>query len=247
MNRIEAVRTFYGVLEKLGQRTGGPFLLSDCSGRLPWPGRGVYFFFEPGELRSESGHGPRVVRIGTHALGEGSGTTLWNRLSQHAGTRKAGSGNHRGSIFRLLLGEAMKRRDDTEEPRSWGIGGDPGTAATRLGYSRDQVKASELDLERAVTRYVCAMPFLFVAVEDDPGPNSARGRIERNAIALLSNYKGARVDPAGSSWLGNSSGRERVRESGLWNSNHVDESYDEAFLDLFAAAVEATAPLRGTA
>jgi hypothetical protein len=32
-------------------------------------------------------------------------------------------------------------------------------------------------------------------------------------------------------WLGHHSDRARVRKSGLWNQNHVEEAYDPAFLD----------------
>ena len=39
--------------------------------------------------------------------------------------------------------------------------------------------------------------------------------------------------------LGARSDRERVRASGLWNNNHVDEGYDPAFLDEMAALVDA--------
>jgi hypothetical protein len=38
---------------------------------MSWPRRGVYFFFENGEMRSETGTGPRVVRVGTHAMRSG--------------------------------------------------------------------------------------------------------------------------------------------------------------------------------
>jgi hypothetical protein len=243
LNRLEVLQRFYASLEDLRQRTGGPFFLSECSGSLLWPRRGVYLFFEPGEIRSDSGDGPRVVRVGTHALGANSVTTLWNRLSQHAGSRKAGAGNHRGSIFRLLVGEAMKRREGMDEPRSWGIKGHASKAADYLKITREQVKASELSLEQAVSRHIGAMPFLFVAVGDDSGPASARGVIERNAIALLSNFERPPVDPATKAWLGNMSGRERVRGSGLWNNNHVDEACDEAFLDVLKTAVEETSRL----
>jgi hypothetical protein len=75
------------------------------------------------------------------------------------------------------------------------------------------------------------MSVLWLAVDDDPGKASLRGDIERNSIALLSNYRKPRLDAASQNWLGHHCNRERVRESGLWNSNHVDEQYDPAFLD----------------
>jgi len=69
------------------------------------------------------------------------------------------------------------------------------------------------------------------SIEDEAGPESRRGFIERNSIALLSNYNKPRLDPPSAVWLGHHCNRERVRNSGLWNSIHVDEDYDPAFLD----------------
>ena len=242
-DRFSDTRRFYELVERLEGEVGGTSLLDECTGRMGWPGRGLYFFFERGEMRSGSGAGLRVVRVGTHALKEGSKSTLWGRLSQHRGTVRNGGGNHRGSIFRLLVGIALASRCGIPLPRSWGEGGDPGTAASRLGMERAEVKRSEAELEALVSRYIGAMPFLFLGVKDEPGPASDRGFIERNAIALLSAYPKASPDPASTGWLGCSSGRERVCLSGLWNNNHVDEAYDPSFLDLMEMRInQATSP-----
>jgi hypothetical protein len=93
------------------------------------------------------------------------------------------------------------------------------------------VREKERRLEELVSRTIGQMPFLWLEVPDPPGPDSLRGYIERNAIALLSNYNRPVLDPPSSSWLGAHCNREKVRASGLWNQNHVDESYDPAFLD----------------
>jgi len=84
-HRLEDVKRFHSILDELKLRLGGYRRLVSAHGRLSWPLKGIYFFFEPGELRSDSGHGPRVVRIGTHALKPSDRTTLWGRLSQHRG------------------------------------------------------------------------------------------------------------------------------------------------------------------
>ena len=76
------------------------------------------------------------------------------------------------------------------------------------------------------------MPFLWFAIDDVAGPQSDRGVIERNAIALLSNYNKPAIDPPSTEWLGHHCDRERVRLSGLWNNRHVDEEYDSQFLTL---------------
>jgi hypothetical protein len=89
-------------------------------------------------------------------------------------------------------------------------------------------------LECAVSTYIGCMSVLWLGVNDAPGPNSQRGIIERNSIALLSNFgRPEKLDPPSGGWLGLHSDRERVRLSGLWNNNHVDETCDPRFFAVF--------------
>lgn len=224
MSRLEDVKRFYGLLARLEERLGGTARLADCTGRLPWPKRGVYFFMEPAEFRTDSGSGLRVVRVGTHALKQGSGTTLWTRLAQHKGQMRSGGGNHRASVFRRLVGTALIESGGLECP----------TWDNRSSTASREVRDGERSLETAVSRTIGRMPFLWLAVEDEPGPSSLRGHIERSAIALLSSYARPAIDPPSTSWLGNHCNREKIRGSGMWNSNHVEERHDPAFLDEFA-------------
>jgi hypothetical protein len=226
--RREHLIRFYSVLDDLEKHIGGARRLAECSGRMDWPNRGVYFFREPGECRTDTGAGPRIVRIGTHALQAGSGTTLWTRLSQHRGQSGTGGGNHRGSIFRLIVGAALISREGFKFP-TWG----KGNTADRDGRS------GEFSLEYQVSQVIGEMPFLWLSIEDDAGPESQRGYIERNLIALLSNYNKPSLDPPSQHWLGHHSDRDRVRKSGLWNQNHVGESYDPAFLNRLYQIVSA--------
>ena len=236
-DRIADTLRFYDLLERIAGRTGGYRTLASCDGRMTWPRRGVYFFFEDGEKRSEPSHGHRVVRVGTHALKPASQASLWQRLSQHRGSSRSGTGNHRGSIFRLIVGAALARRGDAPLPKSWGIGSDAGAAACKFDVDRETVKREEARLERRVSEYIGQMPFLWLSVDDPPGRASLRGVIERNAIALLSHASRPAVDPPSSRWLGAFSDRERVCASGLWNNLHVAESYDSSFLELMNALV----------
>jgi hypothetical protein len=220
--RLSDLRRFYGLLTDLESRLDGARKLRDCSGRDGWPTRGVYFFLENGELRNDTVEGFRVVRVGTHALKSGSRTKIWTRLSQHKGVQKTGGGNHRGSIFRLIVGAALAQRDGLEYP-TWG----KGSSAPR------EVRNGEIGLERVVSDEVGAMPFLWLEIDDEARPDSLRGYIERNSIALLSNFEKKSIDPPSESWLGNCSDRELVRRSGLWNSRHVNDEYDKNFLNTF--------------
>jgi len=200
---------------------------------MPWPERGVYFFFEPGELRVSNPMVSRVVRVGTHALITSSRTTLWNRLSQHRGTSSPPGGNHRGSIFRLLAGEALQNRNNDLTCKTWG----------RTASAPRDVRHAERPLELEVSAYLGHMTLVFLPVPDDPGPNSARAIIERNSIALLSGLVEPNPDVPSARWLGRFSGRDRVRRSGLWNNNHVDEDYNPGFLVLFEELVRLAQPI----
>ena len=102
-DRLYDLIRFYEILDMLAERIGGPRILAECTGQMGWPKRGVYFFQEYGETRSDSGTGLRIVRVGTHALKTGSRTTLCNGLSQHRGPAKTGVGNHRGPYCRSQI------------------------------------------------------------------------------------------------------------------------------------------------
>jgi hypothetical protein len=93
------------------------------------------------------------------------------------------------------------------------------------------VRRAEHALECAVTETIGKMRLVWIGVDDAAGPDSERARIERNAIALLSSFGKPPLDPAASRWLGRHCAAPRVRESGLWNVDHVDEQYDRRFLD----------------
>jgi hypothetical protein len=223
---------FYGLLDVAARRTEGPRHLAECTAGSGWPTRGVYFFFEPGEVRRD-GAAPRVVRVGTHAL-TNSRTTLWQRLAAHrgsAGGSMPGGGNHRGSIFRLHVGAALLASGvaDPALGSTWGVG----SSAPRA------VREAEYPLERAVSAVIGAMRLVWVGIDDPPGPGSDRGVVERGAIALLSGGGDAPPDPASPAWLGHHAQRAAIRSSGLWNVNHVDEGGDPRFLDVLARWVSA--------
>ena len=100
------------------------------------------------------------------------------------------------------------------------------------------VRINERKLESEVSNLIGNMPFTWLPVLDEPGPTSARRDIERGSIALLSNWAKEVLDAPTGEWLGLHCPREKVRGSGLWNQNHVDERYDPSFLDLFERLLE---------
>ena len=236
MSRIDDLNRLYGILDELGARLGGYRHLKRCDARGGWPQRGVYFFFEHGERRQHR-RDLRLVRVGTHAVSTHSRTTMWKRLSQHKGSVRGthpGGGNHRGSIFRLHVGTALlnSRAYPEQIRRSWG----QGSSADR------HTLHAEYPLERDVSELIRNMPFLWVGVPDPVGPESHRKVIEANAVALLSNQGKPRLDPPSPEWLGLCAGHPAVRESGLWNVDHVDGEYDPGFLAILARYVRQMEP-----
>ena len=67
MSRLDHLEEFYCQLSTLEELLAGARQLSDCSGGMPWPKRDVYFFREPGEVRTDSGTGP--ANLGRNFLG----------------------------------------------------------------------------------------------------------------------------------------------------------------------------------
>ncbi len=227
-SRTEDLARFYRALGRLDADSGGKRTLSDCDGKMQWPVRGVYFFFEAGECRSHSGTGLRVVRVGTHAVSAGSRTSLWNRLSQHRGVASTGGGNHRGSVFRLLVGTALMRRGPMRGVQTWG----------RRGSRTEDLQSAERRLERLVSRVIGEMPLLWLRVDDPAGRASLRSYVERNAIALLSNYRREALDPPSDGWLGLDCPKDTVGRSGLWNQRHVEPVHDRGFLPVLERLVD---------
>jgi len=203
--------------------------LANCDGRMSyWKEckRGIYFFFDENEKRDNS-DALRVVRVGTHAIKKDIGiSTLWGRLKQHKGNNRNKRGNHRGSIFRILAGQAMIKRDNLNYP-TWGIG----SSADR------ETRNAEIGLEGDVSRYIRNLPFLILRGDPESddrehmtNPND-RKYLESNIIGLLGDRENS--DESSEIWLGRSSPKCQVRESGLWQIQGVEEPYDDGFFDVF--------------
>ncbi len=212
------IDAFYSCIERLSRITGGSQYFQAISSSTT-PKRGVYFVFEDGELRADRG-AQRVVRIGTHGLHAGSKSSLYGRLRNHKGTA-AGSGNHRGSVFRLHIGKAIMKRDSIACP-TW----------ARKSSAPPEVVAIEQPLEQKVSDYIRRMKVLLLNIADEPGPESLRGFIERNSIGLL-----AAQEPASKDWLGFDTDNAAIVKSHLWNVNHVDYEVDSDFFDCLSRLI----------
>lgn len=215
-----SLERFYELLTRLldQQNNGKGYVLGTDLATANLPLRGVYFFFEQTQRRYGRSS-LRVTRVGTHAISMGSSSSLRARLRTHRGTNN-GQGSHRSSVFRRHIGEALiQQRDLANTYPTW-----------NMGQSADsETRKTESFLESLVSQELSKYRFAVLPVLDDPSANSDRAYIERNSIALLSKI-GRILDPS-QEWLGNLSPTAEIRQSGLWNVNHVNDEYTPSFLD----------------
>ncbi len=209
------IEIFYEMLDELLRRINGPRRVSELRRDSSFPTRGVYFYYEDGQMRPGSPTLRRVVRIGTHGLKKNSKSTLYERLCRHRGT-KAGGGNHRGSIFRHHVGIALINKFNIDCP-TW-IKKKP-TPEERL---------AERPLEEKVSQYIGNMQVAWLSIPDKPSRLSLRGYIERNAIGLLSGK-----EPATRTWMGNQTRNPEIQRSYLWNVKLIDHELEPDFLEVF--------------
>ncbi|WP_428332893.1 DUF6884 domain-containing protein [Novosphingobium sp.] len=201
---------------------------AEASGRMNWPGRGVYLVLDSSAPGPRTGM-PRIARVGTHAVSAGSQTSLWDRLSTHRGNL-SGGGSHRSSIFRLHVGRALMRAVPSDLwPSSWAEGQSAST----------EIRLGEAELESQVSFVIGAMRVLWLDIDDEPGAASERAYIERNLIGSLSRA-GLLWGGQRHGWLGRHAAQWRIATSGLWNLNHVFSKPDDEFVERFAEAVAHT-------
>ena len=211
--RADAVE-LYQLIQDATARNG-LYDFSDFATISVLPAQGLYIIFDPSEKSLFSSTLPRVVRIGTHGVATGSKSVLRTRLRAHFGQRD-GAGNHRASIFRLHIGNALIARDGLRNAYPhWGV-----------GMSADaHIRLAEADLEHAVSREIGKLRFTYLDVPDLASPKSQRAVLERSLINYMT-ADGIPLEIPSSNWLGHYSPVEAIRSSGLWNIQHVGARYD---------------------
>jgi hypothetical protein len=165
------------------------------------PADGIYLLFE----RGEHGHGGvRIVRVGTHR-GEGQ---LPGRLKEHFVNE-----NKDRSIFRKNVGRAILHRADDSYLRVWNI--DTLSRAARERHAADIDRDHRRRIEAQVTEYI-QENLSFVVI---PVPlTEDRLRLEERLVGTVSLCSACRPSP---NWFGKQSPKPKIRESGLWQEQHL--------------------------
>jgi hypothetical protein len=165
------------------------------------PDNGVYLLFEEGE----PGHGgARIVRTGSHR-GQGN---LVSRLREHFVVE-----NKDRSIFRKNIGRALLHREDDPFLEDWNLDLTPRAARERHGDRIDFEKQDEVEGQVSHTIHE---RFTFATLRaKNP---SLRKDIERGLIATISLCR--ECGPS-DGWLGIFSPVNKIRQSGLWQTQHL--------------------------
>ena len=158
---------------------------------------GVYFIFEEGETCHSS---DRIVRVGSHT---GTGNLL-ARLREHL------THNKDRSIFRKNIGRALLSRDGDPFLADWNL--DLTSRRVRESAGRRVNLVKQADVEEAVSRHIqTKMSFCVI-------PVSKPLEFEKACIGTVSLCE--ECHPS-NTWLGQHSPVAPIRESGLWQVQHL--------------------------
>jgi len=169
--------------------------------RAHLPLNGIYVLFETGE---EAHGGSRIVRVGTHTGDD----QLPSRLVQHFVNE-----NKDRSIFRKNIGRALLNKAADPFLAEWEL--DRTSRAARKRYGVEQQTAKRQAVEGDVTKYLQGH-FRFVVLRVDD--KSDRLTLESRIIGTVS---GCDLCRPSTGWLGLSSPKEKIRQSGLWLVNEL--------------------------
>lgn len=166
------------------------------------PANGVYLLFEKNEL----GHnGDRIVRIGTHT----GNNNLIKRLNEHFLKE-----NKNRSIFRKNIGRALLNKVNDDYLHTWNI--DMTTKKMKDKYNSVIDKDFEENLEGQISSYIREnFTFSIIEVKD----KEERLSLEKRLIKLVSSCNDCAPSD---NWLGNYSPIDKIKLSGLWQTQHVE-------------------------
>jgi hypothetical protein len=165
------------------------------------PQNGIYILFEKGE----TGHGGnRIVRIGTHT-GENQ---LPSRLRQHFL-----ASNKDRSIFRKNIGRCLLNKIHDPYLPVWEL--DMTTKLSRDTHGKKLDAEKQKQIEKEISNYM-RKNFFFAVIRVDN--KDERLSLESKLISTVSHCAECRPSK---SWLGLSSPKEKIKQSGLWLVNEL--------------------------
>ena len=168
------------------------------------PKNGIYILFE----KNEFGHdGDRIVRIGTHTGKD----NLVKRLKEHFVNE-----NKNRSILRKNIGRALLNKSNDSYLDIWNT--DLTSKKARIKYKSFVKREYEESIEKKVSNYI-RDNFTFSIIE--VREKDKRLSLEKKLIGIVSSCNDCYPS---NNWLGKFSPVDRIKFSGLWQSQHVKKN-----------------------
>lgn len=163
------------------------------------PENGIYILFE----KSESSHdGERIVKIGTHT----GRNQLPSMIQQHLFTE-----NKNRSLFRKNIGRCLLCDHDYAPKWEYNVT----SKASKAKYLYLLDLPFEKTIEQRITAYIKDnISIVVIPVEH----KHDRVRLETSMINTLTSCADC---IASDEWLGNTSPKEKIKDSGLWQVNDI--------------------------
>ncbi|MHA1797689.1 MAG: hypothetical protein ACTSVY_04500 [Candidatus Helarchaeota archaeon] len=208
----EKCKWLHEILEKL-PLIKFPFKLKSL------PFKGIYFFYEKGEIWGHCGEKPRIVRVGTH-----KGNNFRNRIAEHflLNEKKLNFDKNKEkpsdrSIFRKNIGRALLNKNEDPYLKIWNRDFVPRQDRIKFGNSRNIEK--EKSIEKQITDILeDKFFFRFIIIENEDERIGSKG-FESKLIGTVSRC--TKCKPS-RNWLGNYSPKKKIRASGLWLEHHLN-------------------------
>lgn len=162
---------------------------------------GIYILFEKDELAH---NGDRIVRIGSHTGND----NLIKRLEEHFYKE-----NKDRSIFRKNIGRALLKKENDKYLDVWDIDFTKSEMKKKYGQLVD--KSYQENIEQKVSNYI-RDNFTFSVIEVPD--KRERLSIEKKIISVVSSCKECYPSD---NWLGRFSTNEKIKSSGLWQTQHI--------------------------
>jgi len=209
-----------------------PFRLTEL------PKRGIYFFYEAGEIWGHGEDKPRIVRVGTH-----KSNNFRSRIKEHylLDEKKMNfdgmkSAPHDRSIFRKNIGRTLLNREEDQYLKIWNK--DLMSHANRLKYRSYRDIPKEKKIENKVTRILRAkFSFKFIIIENQSDRIGTKG-LESSLIGTVARCG---LCKPSHDWFGDHSPVQKLRKSGLWQVQHLsDKGIEDNDIDTISNAIEMT-------
>lgn len=184
------------------------------------PTNAVYFIYEDGEKCGHGGDKARIVRVGTHKDSNFQSRIaehfLLNRPDEiHIGPNQAAPKDR--SIFRKNIGRALLNRTNDEYLPIWEIDFTQRANREQYGHIRDTAKEEKIETE--VTGELREhFSFRFIILESQI-ERMGTGGLEGRLIGTVAKCTGCGPSKM---WLGCSSPKGKIRDSGLWLVQHLN-------------------------